>query len=74
MFQWQRKLFPFSSTLFMVLITHRYTDIIFQSVYSNGDGNCSLLNALTINAFLLLLLLWFMFPNEITKGIGILRH
>jgi hypothetical protein len=29
-----------------VLITHKYTDEIFLSVYSNGDENCSILKAL----------------------------
>jgi hypothetical protein len=62
MFQWRWELFPFSPVLFIVLITHGYTDKIFLSVYSNGDGNSSLLKVLIIKAFLI---------NKITNKIEI---
>jgi hypothetical protein len=39
-FQRLWELFPFSLTLFIVLIIYRYTDKICPSVYSSDHGNC----------------------------------
>jgi hypothetical protein len=40
-FQRWRELFPFSLTLFMMLITYEHINKIFLSVYSSSDENCS---------------------------------
>jgi hypothetical protein len=50
-FQWWWALFPFSLILFIVFITHGYTNKICKSVYFSDDRNYSLLNTPIINAF-----------------------
>ena len=61
-FQWRWEQFLFFLTLFMMLITHGYTDRMFPSVYSSSDENYSLLKALIIKDF---------FTNRITHEMGI---
>jgi len=55
-FQRRRELFPFFLILFMEQIKHGYTNGLFLSVYSRGEGNCSLhMSMMAIKVFILLM-------------------
>jgi len=50
-FQWRWELFSFTLTLFMVLITHGYTNGMFPSIYLSGNENYALFKSLIITVF-----------------------